>query len=135
LGGRHADEDNIFVDRKSDYMRYKGRNISSWRVDHAVAQQQAVQAVASFGIPSEFLDSLAELMIDVVLKCCLLINAGEPARFVNDNAPYFFVPRYIEFVDELPMTPTNKVQKYKLREKGLSGKVWDRMKTDFKLKK
>jgi crotonobetaine/carnitine-CoA ligase len=45
------------------------------------------------------------------------------------------VPRYIEFVDELPMTPTNKVQKYKLREKGLSGKVWDRTKTDFKIKK
>ncbi|MCC7516499.1 MAG: AMP-binding protein [Pseudomonadales bacterium] len=135
LGVRDADGDFFFVDRKSDYIRDKGRNISSLQVEHAVMQHPAVQAVACFGIPSEHIQSEAELKIDVVLKPDATVTAEELARFVNDNAPYFFVPRYIEFVDELPMTPTNKVQKYKLREKGLSGNVWDRTKTDFKLKK
>lgn len=135
LGIRDADNDFFFVDRKSDFIRDKGRNISSLQVEHAVMQHPAVQAVACFGIPSEHIQSEAELKIDVVLKPGQSVTAEELARFVNDNAPYFFVPRYIEFVDELPMTPTNKVQKYKLREKGLSGNVWDRSKTAFKLAK
>ncbi len=135
LGVRDADGDFFFVDRKSDYIRDKGRNISSLQVEHAVMQHPAVQAVACFGIPSEHIENEAEVKIDVVLKPGMSATPEELARFVNDNAPYFFVPRYIEFVDELPMTPTNKVQKYKLREKGLGGKVWDRMKSDFKLNK
>ena len=98
-------------------------------------QHPAVQAVACFGIPSEFIESEAELKIDVILKPGMALTAEELARFVNDNAPYFFVPRYIEFVEDLPYTPTNKVQKFKLREKGLTGNVWDRLKTDFKLTK
>ena len=135
LGVRDADGDYFFVDRKSDYIRDKGRNISSLQVEHAVMQHPAVQAVACFGIPSEHIQSEAELKIDVVLKTNAVVSAEELATFINDTAPYFFVPRYIEFVSELPMTPTSKVQKYKLREKGLSGVVWDRMKSDFKLKK
>jgi len=135
LGVRDADGDYFFVDRKSDYIRDKGRNISSLQVEHAVMQHPAVQAVACFGIPSEHIQSEAELKIDVVLKPNAAVSAEELATFINDTAPYFFVPRYIEFVGELPMTPTSKVQKYKLREKGLSGQVWDRTKTDFKLKK
>ena len=133
LGVCDADGDFFFVDRKSDYIRDKGRNISSLQVEHAVMQHPAVQAVACFGIPSEHLQNEAELKVDVVLKPGMTVTPDALARFVNDNAPYFFVPRYIEFVNELPMTPTNKVQKYKLREKGLTGTVWDRTKTDFKL--
>lgn len=135
LGVRDADNDFFFVDRKSDYIRDKGRNISSLQVEHAVMQHPAVQAVACFGIQSEFIETEAELKIDVILKPGMTITEEELARFVNDNAPYFFVPRYIEFVTELPYTPTNKIQKFKLREKGLTGNVWDRTKTDFKLKK
>ncbi len=135
LGIRDADGDFFFVDRKSDYIRDKGRNISSLQVEHAVMQHPAVQAVACFGIPSEFIESEAELKIDVILKPGMTVTEEELARFINDNAPYFFVPRYIEFVTELPYTPTNKIQKFKLREKGLTGNVWDRTKTNFKLTK
>jgi crotonobetaine/carnitine-CoA ligase len=70
-----------------------------------------------------------------VLKQGASVTAEELARFINDKAPYFFVPRYIEFVDSLPYTPTNKVQKFKLREKGLTPHTWDRTKTNFILKK
>jgi crotonobetaine/carnitine-CoA ligase len=40
--------------------------------------------------------------------------------------PYFAVPRYIEYIDEIPKTPTQKIQKNKLRERGLSEATWDR---------
>lgn len=135
LGIRDADGDFFFVDRKSDFIRDKGRNISSLQVEAQVMQHPAVAAVACFGIPSEYIENEAEVKIDVVLKPGASVTAEELARFVNDKAPYFFVPRYIEFVDSLPYTPTNKVQKYKLREKGLTPQTWDRLKTEFVLKK
>ena len=135
LGVRDQDGDFFFVDRKSDFIRDKGRNISSLQVEAQVMQHPAVAAVACFGIPSQHIQNEAELKIDVILKPGMSVTPEELARFINDNAPYFFVPRYIEFVTELPYTPTNKVQKYKLREKGVTPQTWDRTKTDFKLKK
>jgi crotonobetaine/carnitine-CoA ligase len=42
------------------------------------------------------------------------------------------VPRYIEFVDSLPYTPTNKVQKFKLRERGVGSHAWDARAAGFK---
>ena len=36
------------------------------------------------------------------------------------------VPRYVEFLPEMPLTPTEKVEKYRLREAGVSPETWDR---------
>ena len=44
---------------------------------------------------------------------------------MDANAPYFFVPRYVEVLDELPCTPTAKVEKYKLRDRGVGPETWD----------
>ena len=55
--------------------------------------------------------------------------------FINDNAPYFFVPRYIEFVDSLPMTPTQKVRKVELRERGLTTDTWDAKAAGFEVQR
>jgi crotonobetaine/carnitine-CoA ligase len=54
---------------------------------------------------------------------------------VNDTAPYFFVPRYIEFLDELPATPTGRVQKFKLRERGVTAETWDAKRAGFTVKR
>ena len=40
--------------------------------------------------------------------------------------PYFMVPRYIRFVDALPKTPTERVQKVKLRDEGITADTFDR---------
>ena len=39
---------------------------------------------------------------------------------------HFAVPRFIEFVDTLPMTENGKVQKYRLRDRGVTPGTWDR---------
>ena len=135
LGMKDGDGDFYFLDRKSDFIRDKGRNISSLQVEGAVMQHPAIQAVACFGIPSEHIETEAEMKLDIILKEGETASEEEIARYINDNAPYFFVPRYIELVETLPYTPTNKVQKYKLREKGVTASTWDRTKTDFKLVK
>jgi crotonobetaine/carnitine-CoA ligase len=43
------------------------------------------------------------------------------------RAPYFFVPRYVDVLDSFPLTPTGKVQKFKIREKGIDASTWDRL--------
>jgi crotonobetaine/carnitine-CoA ligase len=47
--------------------------------------------------------------------------------------PYFAVPRYVEFMDKLPKTPTERVQKYILKQAGVTEATWDREKAGMKI--
>jgi carnitine-CoA ligase len=129
---RNAEGFYFFSDRKKDAVRYKGRNISTFEVELAVRRHPAVADCAAFGVQSAELEAEQEIMLDVVLKPGQSLQAVELAQFINDNAPYFFVPRYIHFVDALPYTPTNKVQKFLLRERGVTPAAWDARAAGFK---
>jgi crotonobetaine/carnitine-CoA ligase len=129
------DGDYFFVDRKADYIRYKGRNLSSFAVEAAVTAHPAVAMAAAHGVTSAELASEAELKVVVVLEEGEDLAPEALARFVNDHAPYFFVPRYIEFLPELPHTPTGRVQKYKLRERGVTPETWDGVAAGFEVKR
>ena len=132
---RDEDGEFFFVDRKADFIRYKGRNISSFAVEAAVGAHPAVLQCAVHGVVSEELEAEAELKACVVCKPGESLDAATLARFVNDNAPYFFVPRYIEFVETLPATPTGRVQKYKLRERGVTADTWDARAEGFEIRR
>lgn len=123
----------FYVDRKKDAVRYAGRNISTLEVESVFRRHPAVEDVAAFGIPSEELPSEDELKVNVVLKADQTASAEELCAFVNENAPHYFVPRYLDFVNSLPYTPTNKVQKFKLREQGVSADCWDLKKSNYKV--
>ncbi len=125
----------FFVDRKKDAVRFAGRNISTVEVESVVMRHPDVAQAAAFGIPSEALDSEDELKINLVLKANAAPSHEEIAAFINDNAPYYFVPRYMEFVDALPYTPTNKVQKYQLRNTGVTDTTWDLQDSHYKPKR
>ena len=129
---RNADGFYFFSDRKKDAVRYKGRNISTFEVEMAARKHPAIADCAAFGIASEELESEQEIMLDVILKPDQDIQAVELAQYINDNAPYFFVPRYIHFVDSLPYTPTNKVQKFLLRKRGVTATTWDARAAGFR---
>ena len=132
MAKRDANGWYYFSDRKKDAVRLKGRNISTFEVEMVARRHPAIADCAAFGVPSDILDAETELKLDVILKPGHAVEPLELARFINDNAPYFFVPRYIEITDALPYTPTNKVQKYKLREKGVGPAAWDANKVGFK---
>lgn len=126
LGRRNEDGEHFFFDRKADYIRYKGRSVSSFAVEAAVTAHPAVAECAAYGVTSAQLESEAEIKVDVVVRPGACVRPDELARFVNDNAPYFLVPRYIELVAELPHTPTGRVQKYVVRGRGVTEATWDR---------
>ena len=126
LGRIDEDDELFFVDRKKDSLRHKGRNTSTFEVEHIARQHPAVAQVAAVGV------TVAEFATEEELKICLVAHEGqhidplEFCKFMDAKAPYFFVPRYVEVLDALPMTPTNKVQKFKLRERGNTSATWDR---------
>jgi crotonobetaine/carnitine-CoA ligase len=60
----------------------------------------------------------------------------EPAELISFLAPrmsHFMVPRYLEFADGLPRTPTGKIQKHALRERGPGPRTWDRERAGIRL--
>ena len=123
----------FFVDRKKDALRFAGRNISTLEVESVVRGHPAVQDVAAFGIASAEVESEHELKLNIILREGQGPSHEDICTFINEKAPHYFVPRYMEFVDNLPYTPTNKVQKFKLREAGVSASCWDITQSDFQL--
>lgn len=130
--GRFDDDGELyFVDRKSDFMRYKGRNISSFELEQLIGRHPDVEEAAAHGVAAAEMEYEDEPKVCVVRREGSDLTAEEVARFVNDNAPYYYVPRYIEFVNDLPHTPTGKVQKFKLKERGVTTEAWDRETAGF----
>ena len=121
----------FFADRKKDAVRFAGRNISTLEVESVVRRHPEVADVAAYGIPADELADEDELKISVVRKPGSILTAEALCTFINENAPHFFVPRYLDFVESLPYTPTQKVQKYQLREQGNSADTWDRRLAGF----
>jgi len=58
-------------------------------------------------------------------------------EFCAERMAYFMVPRFVEVLDALPVTPTEKVEKYKLRESAENRltEIWDREKNGIVLEK
>jgi crotonobetaine/carnitine-CoA ligase len=135
LGRIDADSQFHFVDRKRDLIRFKGRSVSSMAVEQAVRAHPLVHEVAAFGIATAELSSESEIMVAVVPEPNVEVDPAQLARFVNDHAPYYLVPRYIDIVEELPHTPTGKIQKFDLRTKGVTAATWDRKTSNFELER
>jgi len=114
----------FFVDRIKDAVRRRGENVSSFEVEEVVNTFEDVAESAVVAVPSAFTED--EIKVVIVLKPGRKPDPERLIRYLVDRTPYFMVPRYVEFVDELPKTPTQKVQKHVLRESGVGPQTWDR---------
>jgi crotonobetaine/carnitine-CoA ligase len=74
-----------------------------------------------------------EVKANIVLKAGEKLQSEDMIKYCNDRMAYFAIPRYIEFVEELPKTPTNRIEKYRLRELGITENTWDREKAGIKI--
>lgn len=135
LGRRDESGNWYFVDRKADFIRFKGRNVSSFSVEASIQAHPAVMQCAVHGVTAAELEAEAELKACIVLKPGENASAEEICRFVNDTAPYFFVPRYVEFFESLPQTPTGRVQKFVLRGRGVTPETWDGRAAGFQVQR
>lgn len=121
---RDAEGRFYFADRVKDALRRRGENISSFEVERVINEFPAVYESAVVAVPSELTED--EIKAVVVARPGERVDPEELTRFLVERLPYFMVPRYVQFWDELPRTPTQKVVKHVLREAGLAADVWDR---------
>ncbi len=130
-----ADGYLYFVDRKKDAIRRRGENISSYEVEQIILKNQAVEDVAAFAVAAE--TSEDEVMVSLVLRPGSNLTPAALIDFCQQNMAYYMVPRYVEFVPDLPRTMSEKVQKYKLRDAAEArlADIWDREKEGIVVKR
>lgn len=121
---RHADGTFSFLDRLKDVIRRRGENISSFEVEQVVAAHPAVETVAVFPVPSDLAED--EVMAAIVVKPGMSLPHAEFFAYCAKELPRHAVPRYLDIVEALPRTENGKVQKFKLREIGVTATTVDR---------
>jgi crotonobetaine/carnitine-CoA ligase len=102
------------VDRKKDVIRRRGENFSSLEIEEVLNAYPRVLESAVIGIPSELSDE--EIKAYVIPKPGERVDAAEIFEWCERRLARFKVPRYLEFRDSLPKTPTHRVEKYRLRQ-------------------
>jgi carnitine-CoA ligase len=113
-----------FIDRKKDSLRRRGENVSSIELEQAILKHPVIENAAVHAVP-------AELGEDDI-KVCLKLVAGAPQiertelfEFFRTSLPYYAMPRYVEYLDELPANVNGRVQKFALRERGVTEETLD----------
>lgn len=120
-----------FIDRKADYLRRRGENISSQELEFSFLQHPAIHEVAAYAVPSELAED--DVKITVVLAQASSLTEEGLCRWAFENVPRFAVPRYIEFAEDLPRSPTGRVLKRTLREQHETDRCWDRERAGLEL--
>jgi crotonobetaine/carnitine-CoA ligase len=131
----YLDEDGFlfFADRKKDALRRRGENISAWEVENIIGRHPAIKDVAIYAVKAE--TSEDEVAASVVLKEQASVSEADLVEFCRQNMAYFMVPRFVQFVDSLPVNLSLKVEKAKLRAWAAERpeSLWDREKAGIKV--
>ncbi|MFM9426545.1 acyl-CoA synthetase (AMP-forming)/AMP-acid ligase II [Variovorax sp. GrIS 2.14] len=120
---RDAEGNFFFVDRKKNVIRRSGENISAVEVESVLNQHPAVKSSAVAATPDA-------VRGDEVLACIVLRQDADQtakqqiAESIVDHAlaqlAYYKAPGYIAFIDALPLTPSQKIQRGELRALALT---------------
>jgi crotonobetaine/carnitine-CoA ligase len=125
-GRLDADGYLYFADRKKEAIRRRGENISAYEVETVLCRHPAVAEAAAVPVPSELGED--DVMAYVVAAPDAEIDHAELIRFCAEHMAYYMVPRYLDVIDALPKTPSEKIEKYKLAVSARErlGELWDR---------
>jgi crotonobetaine/carnitine-CoA ligase len=121
---RDADDNYFFVDRARDMIRRRGENISSFEVEAELLAFPGVRAAAAVPVPGA--DGEDEVLAVLSLQPGARLEPAELIDFLRPRMAAFMIPRYVRVVPELPLTPTQKIEKHVLRAAGVTADTWDR---------
>lgn len=116
LAALDADGMLHFRGRSGDRVRRRGEMVSVGELESVVLRHEAVLEAAAYGVPSELGEE--DIKLDVVLTS--EISCAELHGWLCGQTAPFMVPRYIEVCSSFPKTPSERTQKFKLRERGLN---------------
>lgn len=104
----------FFVDRKKNVIRRSGENIAAVEVESILMQHPDIKAAAVAAVPDA-------LRGDEVFACLVLDGdrtrqrARDIVAWCLERVAYYKAPGYIAFVDALPLTSTQKIQRGELK--------------------
>jgi carnitine-CoA ligase len=124
LARKDADGFYFYQGRNKDVIRRRGQNISAWEVEQILLTHPEVIDVAALAQPSEVGEDDLRVVL-VSAEGVGMLDLEAVAQFCGQRMPAFMVPRFYEVADELPKTPSGRVEKYKL-EGTLSADHFDR---------
>lgn len=115
-----------FVDRVKDALRRRGENISSFEVEAVLRSHASVADCAVIGVAADEKAGEDEVMAFIVPREGQALDYAAISAWCDARMPAFMIPRYFDQLKELPRTPTEKVRKKELRERGVGPQTWDR---------
>ncbi len=122
-----------FVQRKAESIRIKGEWVHIEEVEQTISSHPAVAECAVVGIPGGLEGD--EVKAVIKLKENAIVTPEQILSYCEGKLAYFMIPRFIEFIDELPRTDvTGRIMKTKLKESG-KNKAWDREASGYKLQR
>jgi crotonobetaine/carnitine-CoA ligase len=129
------DEEGFFYfrGRKKASIRRRGENISAWEIETVLNAHPKILESAAFAVPSELGED--EVMVVVVPKPGEAVRPEEVLDFCRGRMAYYAIPRYVEFVEEIPKTGTQRVQYEALRSRGVTPSTWDRERAGYRIEK
>jgi crotonobetaine/carnitine-CoA ligase len=101
--------------RKQERIRVKGEMVSAPEVEYLALAHPDVLEAAAFGVPSP----LGEEDIKLDVRVTGDLSAASLHAWLRREAPRYMVPRYLELRDRFPKTPSERIEKYKLKEQGI----------------
>ena len=130
-----ADGYLYFVDRKKEAIRRRGENISAYEVELILSRHPSILEVAAIPVASEMSED--DVMVYVVVREGEKLSHAEVVSFAAEHMSYFMVPRFVEFIAELPKTASEKLEKYKLKQDAQSrrAELWDREREGIEIKR
>ena len=114
LGRMDRDGYLNIVGRVKDMVIRGGENLYPKEIEDFLYRHPGIQQVQVFGVPDQKYGE--ELCAWIVLKPDENAAESDIRGFCEGQIAHLKIPRYIRFVDEIPMTVTGKPQKFKMRE-------------------
>ena len=102
-----------FLGRKDDMIKSKGERISAKEVENNICSMEGVEEAAVIGVPDEILGQAIKAFI--VATPSAKLTEKQVMKYCTANMETFMVPKYIEFMDNLPKTPNGKIDKKQLK--------------------
>jgi crotonobetaine/carnitine-CoA ligase len=123
-GGRLDAQGNLFFEgRLGDSIRRRGENVSAQELEELVQAHPDVVEAAAIGVPSELTEE--DIKVAVIARPGAGLAAPALARWMSDRLPRYMTVRYVELVEDLPRTDTQKVMKAALRARWRTAGTWD----------
>jgi carnitine-CoA ligase len=124
VGSTDADGNLYFIGRANEAIRRRGENISAFEVEEGLLTHPDIVECAAIGVPSELTEE--DVKVCIVRRAGSELQPDDVIAHAERELARFQVPRYVEFVDALPKTPTGKVAKHQLARDGRNPGAWDR---------